>query len=231
MDGQETEDRRRDEEHVGRVEAGQRGATDVLPGDDERREEATDDGRPRGLLRRDDDGPERVLVPPQQLSGERHRERGEEEERAAHPVRLARELVRAEQEDLRHVHEDEDHHRAGAEVVDAAHDAAERRLAADELERVVRAVRRRHVRHGQTDAGRHLHDEHRERRASEDVPPADAALERGGHRMRQHRADGVLELEAQSDPPADRPDEPAHGEPPPGVGRRWVFTVSFLLGP
>ena len=193
-----------------RVEPGQGGATDVLPGHDERREEATDDRRPRGLLGCDDDGPERVLVPPQQLARERHREGREQEERAAHPIRLAGELVRAEQEHLGHVHEDEHDHRAGAEVMDPADDAAEGRLAADELERVVRAVRRGHVRHREANARGHLHDEHRERRAAEDVPPPDRAFERRGHRVCEHRADGVLELEAQADPPPDRANDAIH---------------------
>ena len=96
--------------------------------------------------------------------------------------------------------EDENDHRPGAEVMDPADDRPERRVVADELERVVGAVRRGHVCHRQPDAGRDLHDEHRERRAPEDVPPADRALELARHRVLQDGEHAVLELETLAEP-------------------------------
>src|SRR5436190_24144744 len=85
----------------------------------------------------------------------------------------------------------------------ATDDRTERRVVADELERVVCAVRRGHVRHREAYAGDDLHDEDRERRAAEDVPPADASLELARDRMTQDRHDRVLELEALTEPGRD----------------------------
>ncbi len=203
MQADEAEDRGRDEEHVRRVEAREGRAADIAARDDETREPAAYHGCARGLLCRDDDSPERVLVPTQELSGERHGQSREEQEGAREPVRLARELERPEEIDLRHVREDEDHHRAGAEVVHPAHDRPQRRVVADELERVVRAVRRGHVRHREPDTCDDLHHEDRERRAAEHVPPADGPLEVARDRMTQDRHDRVLELEALTEPARD----------------------------
>src|SRR5438477_422069 len=194
---------RRDQENVRRVEPREGRTADIGARDDEAREPAADHRRARGLLGSDDDGPERILVPPEELTRERQGECREEEERSGEPVRLARELERAEQIDLRHVREDEDHHRAGAEVVHTADDRAEGRTVTDELQRVVRRVGRRHVDHREADAGDDLHHKYPEGGAAEDVPPSDWALELAGHGMTQHRHDAVLELEAFAKPARD----------------------------
>src|SRR5438477_184605 len=150
-----------------------------------------------------DVGTGRMQVTPEERNRERQGECREEEERSGEPVRLARELERAEQIDLRHVREDEDHHRAGAEVVHTADDRAEGRTVTDELQRVVRRVGRRHVGHREADAGDDLHHKYPEGGAAEDVPPSDWALELAGHGMTQHRHDAVLELEAFAKPARD----------------------------
>ena len=182
------------------VEAREGRAADVVPRDDQACQPLADDRSARGLLRRDDDGPERVLIPAQELPGEGHGERRKKEERSGEPVRLAGELERAEEIDLGHVRKDEDHHRAGAEVVHPADDRSEACPVADELERVVRAVRRRHVRHREADTGDHLRDEDGERGATQHVPPPDRPFELARHRMAQDRHDRVLELEALAEP-------------------------------
>jgi len=153
MHPDQAEDRGWDQEHVGRVEPRERGASHVVARDDEAREPISDDRRPRRLFCRDHDRPERVLVPPQELPGEGHRERCEEEERPGEPVRFAGELEGSEQIHLRHVDKDEDHHRARPEIVHSAHDRAEGRIVTNELQRVVRAVRCGDIRHRQTDPG------------------------------------------------------------------------------
>src|SRR5438876_169566 len=76
------EDRRRDQENVRRVEARERRAADVRSCNDQRHKPTADHGRLRCLFGCDDDGPERVLIPPQELPGECHRERAEEEQRS-----------------------------------------------------------------------------------------------------------------------------------------------------
>ena len=78
----EAEHRGRDEEHMRRVEARECRAADVLPRDDELRENVADQRCARGLLGGDDDGPEGVLVPAQELAGEGHREREEQQQRS-----------------------------------------------------------------------------------------------------------------------------------------------------
>ena len=79
---EEPEDRRRDQENVRRVEARERRAADVRSCNDQRHKPTADHGRLRCLFGCDDDGPERVLIPPQELPGECHRERAEEEQRS-----------------------------------------------------------------------------------------------------------------------------------------------------
>ena len=211
MQPDQAEDRRRDQENVRRVEAREGRTSDIGPRDDEAREPAADHRCARGLLGSDNDGPESILVPPEELTRERHGERREEEERSGEPVRLTGELERAEEIDLRHVREDEDHHRAGAEVVHSADDRAEGRTVTDELQRVVRRVGRRHVGHREADAGDDLHHKYPEGGAAEDVPPSDGALELAGHGMTQHRHDAVLELEAFAKPARDAAGELREG--------------------
>ena len=110
------------------------------------------DRRAPRLLGADHDRPRRVLIPAQQLPGEPHAEREEQEQHAGHPVHLARELVRAGEEHLRHVQAHHEHHRRRAVVVQAAQEAAEGRLVGDEEQRVVRLRRGRDVREGQRHA-------------------------------------------------------------------------------
>src|SRR5207245_1662216 len=79
----------------------------------------------------------------------------------------------------------------------------------------------------ETDTGHDLDHEQREGRRPEHVPPAHRSPEGRGHRMREHRADRVLELEANAEPSGYRSPDPRHGVPPPGVGRRCDLTMSL----
>ena len=215
---------------MGRVEARERRAADVRARDHQVGEPVADERRLRRLLRRDDDRPERVLVPSEQLAGEGHRQHREKEQRAREPVRLARELERAKEVDLRHVDEDEHDHGARAEVMDPAYDRTERRVVADELQRVVRAVRRRDIGHREADAGRDLHDEDREGRAAEHVPPAHGALELSRDGVPKDGEHAVLELEPLPEPARDLawdfPDTAKHAHPCFTVGRGCCRTSS-----
>ena len=145
------------------------------------------------LLGADDDRPGRVLVPAQELAGEAHAERAARA--AGRPISqfISRgNLYEPEEEHLRHVHADHQHHRRGAEVVQAAQEAAERRVVRDEEERVVGLRRRGDVRERERDAAHDLDDEREQRRAAEHVPPARAA--RDG--VRQDRAEQRRDADA-----------------------------------
>jgi hypothetical protein len=176
----EQEHQRRDEEDMKGEEAAQSGAADAVASEDEARDLAAHDRHAPRLRRAHDDGPDRGLIPPEQLTGERQCEGQQQEDGAGEPVELAGELVRRHQVGARHVDADEQHHGRRAEVVHAAQEPAEQRLFRDELQAVVRLAARRHVGSGERDAGGDLEDEGEESRAAEDVPPPGPRR----HRMR-----------------------------------------------
>ena len=120
----EEADDRRDEEDVRRVDPRQGRAADAIARDDETGEPVADERRAGGLFGADHERPERVLIPAEGLAGEGHERRREEKQRAGQPVDLAGVLVRAHEEHARHMGEQQEHHRARAEPVDAADDAA-----------------------------------------------------------------------------------------------------------
>src|SRR5438445_12340226 len=127
--------------------------------------------------------PVSVLVPPEDLPGEGHAERAQEEEDSGDPRQLARVLVGAKEEDLQHVQRHHKHHPIGAPEMDGAEIRAERRLIVQVLKALVRLVGGGDVHERQADAGGDLEREERERRAPEDVPPARGSpRNRTGHR-------------------------------------------------
>ncbi len=181
------EDERRKNEHVQDVEPGERGAADVVAGEDRVSDERTDDGRARRLFRADDRRPDAVSVPAQELSGKPHRQREQQQDHAAHPIHLARVFVRGVKVDLRHVHDGDQDHRRCAEEVHAAKHAAERGLLGDVTQAFERFATGGDVGKGEADAGDNLHHEAAEGRAAEDVPPSRVARDDVIHQ----RGDGL----------------------------------------
>ena len=151
---------------------------------------------PARLGRADDDRPDRVLVPAQQLPGERQRQREQQQHRAGQPVELAGELVRRHQVGARDVDADQQHHGRRAEVVHPAEEAAEQRLLGDELEAVVGLAARGHVRRGERDAGHHLQHERDAGGAAEHVPPAGPRRHRVLERAPRRRSAGRCDRRA-----------------------------------
>ena len=76
-------------------------------------------------VERDRRRPVRLLIPRQQIAGERKGEDDQQEQHADHPVQLARLLVGPEQHDAQHVDDRRDDDEAGAEEVKTAQHAAE----------------------------------------------------------------------------------------------------------
>ena len=184
----------------------------VCPGDDRAAQHhlhdlRPDDGSAAGDGRADAEAPVGVLVEAQDLAGEGHAQRAEEQEDADDPGQLARELVGAEQHDLDHVEEDDRHHEVGAPAVHRAQEPAEGLLVVEDLQALEGLVRRRHVDEGEADAGDDLQHEEDHARAAEDVPPARGAA---GHGVRRGFVDGGAHLEALVQPRPHGADQ-AHG--------------------
>ena len=167
-------DQARDEQHVERVEAADRGGPELRSGPQEVRQVGADD-RPRGVdVHGHHGGPEGALVERQQVAGQAHHQREHQQHHADHPVQLARVLVRAEEEGPAHVQEDQDDHHRRAPLVHAAHELAEEDLVGDVRGRLVGARGVGLVVHRQEDAGDRLREEGEHRGRAERVEPVGA---------------------------------------------------------
>ena len=165
------DDRPGHEQHVDRVEAREGRRPELRPGAEEVAQVGADDRAGAVDVDADDRGPEGALVEGQQVAGEGHRHRQDQQHDADHPVELARVLVGAEEEGPAHVEEDQDHHHARAPLVHPVHELAERDLVVDVGDRGVGLGRRGRVEHRQEDAGDGLDDEGEEGRRAERVEP------------------------------------------------------------
>ena len=165
------DDRPRHQQHVDRVEAGQRRRPELGAGAQEVTQVGADDRAGAVDVDADDRGPVGALVERQQVAGEGHRHRQDQQHHADHPVELARVLVGAEEEGPAHVEEDQDHHHAGAPLVHPVHELAEEDVVVDVGDRGVGLGRRGRVEHRQEDAGDGLDDEGEEGRRAERVEP------------------------------------------------------------
>ena len=165
------EERTGDHEHVQRVELAQRIGGDLGAAGEELRQERPDHRRRPVQVDPDHRRPVGGLVPGQQVAGEALQHPHREQEHADDPVQLARVLVGAEEEDPRHVEEHQDDEDAGAPLVHAANEPAEREVVGDELDRLVSRFGIRLVVHGEHDARDRLDEEGRQRRRAERVEP------------------------------------------------------------
>ena len=171
MGADQGDDRSRHQQHVDRVEARERGRAKLGPGPQEVAQIGPDHGSGAVDVDPDHRGPEGALVEGQQVAGEGHRHRQDQQHDADHPVELARVLVGAEEEGAAHVQEDQDHHQARAPLVHAVDEGAERDLVVDVGDRGVGLGGRRRVEHRQEDAGDRLDDEGEEGGGAERVEP------------------------------------------------------------
>ncbi len=71
-------------------------------------------------VRSDRDGPERQLIPGQQVSGIAEQQRDQQKNDANHPVELARRPIRSAVEHTEHVREDQEHHGVGRPAMQIA---------------------------------------------------------------------------------------------------------------
>ena len=159
------------DEHVQRVEAGERVPADLLARSEELREPRPEERRRPVQVDPDDARPVGRLVPREEVAGESLGHPARQQQDADDPVQLARVLVRAEQEHAAHVQEHEDDEDARAPLVHAADEPPERQVVGDVDDRRVGLLRRRLVVHGEDDAGRRLDEEGGERRRAERLHP------------------------------------------------------------
>ena len=88
-------------------------------------DEVADEGHAAGDLRADRGRPVGLLVPGQQVAGEAHAQREQQQADADQPGQLAGIFVGGGHEHPQHVDEDHDHHQRRAPVMDAADQPAE----------------------------------------------------------------------------------------------------------
>ncbi len=134
----------------------------------------------------DAQAPVGVLVEAQHLAGEGHAEGQQQQHHTDDPGQLARELVRAEHEDLHHVDQHHRDHEVRSPAVQRTQEPAQGHVVVQELKAVPRLTRRRRIHQRQQDAGHHLHHQQHRGGTAEDVPPARGL---GGYRV-HHRFRG-----------------------------------------
>ena len=159
----------------------------------------SDEGNAPGLFGPDDNGPDGVLVPTQELSGKTHDQRESQKQHPGRPVQFPWKFVGAEQENLRHVKADHQDHGRGAVVMEAAQETSKRRVIADELKRRVCLAGRRDVGKGQRNPTDHLNHEGAESGAAEDIPPFGIRW----HQMPRHLEDRCRKASSVVHPSAD----------------------------
>ena len=122
--------------------------------------------------------PVRLFIPRQQIAGECESERRAEQEHAGHPGQLAGPLIGAPDEHLDQVEQQQNHHGAGAPVVDAADEPAQRCFFLDVFHTLPRSANRGCVAGGQQDAGHDLKHEHEQQQTAKRSSPARSAFDR-----------------------------------------------------
>ena len=196
-----------DQQHVDRVEARERRGAEVRAAEQEVRQERSDERAAGVDVDTDDRGPVRALVERQQVAGEAHRQRQDQQHDADHPRQLARVLVGAVEEHPPHVQEDQDDHHRRAPLVHGVHELAEEHVVVDVADRLVGAAGRvGAVVHRQEHPGDRLVEEREQRRRAERVGPVDPArnlAEQQPAKATRHRG-ALVEPVDDGDPGLDR---------------------------
>ncbi len=134
VDGDESEQKAGNDEDVQREEARERWSADDGAAEHQVDERAADPGNAAHDGSADAEAPVGVLIEAQDLAGEGHAEREEQQEDADDPGELARIFVGAEEEDLHHVDEHDGDHEVRSPAVNGAQKPAEGDLVVEELQ-------------------------------------------------------------------------------------------------
>ena len=136
----------------------------------------------------------RIHIPRKQVSGKAEDERDEQQEHADDPLQFARRFVRAEDQHLQQMQEDQRDHRRCAPVVNRQQRVRER-IQIDRAGRFPSRRGRRRVEEREENARDDLHDHREQRRASEYVPVASAARDVFGEEILRHRHEAGARFE------------------------------------
>src|SRR5688500_3598641 len=184
VDGDQEGGRERQGHDVEDVEPQQGVRTQLVAAEEDEGDLVADERRRARDLVADRDGPERELVPREQVARVRQQQREHEEQRADDPVELARRLVRAGVEDPDHVQEHGDDHAVGGPAVHVAQELAEDDHGLEILHVRVGPLRRGAVIEHQERPGE------REQEEEEEREPSHAPRVGDGERVAAH-LDGV----------------------------------------
>ena len=141
MSADEGEDRRRQQEDVRNEEARNRQRAEIVAAAYELLQPRADHRHLGEDVGADGGGEVRLLIPRQQVTGERHAEHQREEHAAGQPQQLSIALVGAKQDRLADVQQQHDDHRARAVHVKTADEGAGRDLLHDVGDGRVRVIR------------------------------------------------------------------------------------------
>ena len=200
MQSDEADQQRRNHEYVQREKSRQGFAGDYRSAENEIDDLEADDRSAARDRRADAEAPVCVLIEAQHLAGERHAERAQKQYASCDPGEFARKFVRAEQEHLDQVDEHQGDHEVGAPAVQRAQIPSERLLVVQVDQAVPRAIGGGRIDSREADASDYLQNEHDQRRAAEDVPPARGTARHG---MRGDFGDRAAELQARVEPSPD----------------------------
>ena len=171
----ERDDQPGDDARMQREETRQRVMPVVAAAHDDLLQFRSDERGDRGDVRGDPRGPEALLVPGQQVTGQRERQHQHQQDDARPEVEFPRGLVGAVDDHLHQVQDEQHGHRVRGVMMEPAQEPAAPHLMLDEVDALPRGLRTRAVRQPEEAAGDHLDHEAERQRAAPDVAPARAA--------------------------------------------------------
>ena len=156
-------------------EAGERVMAVIGPTDDELLERGPHERHESGEIRRHAGGPVALLVPRQQVAGERHAEHQHHEHEPQPEIHLAGRPVGTVDHDLHQMEREQDHHRLRHHVVDAAEQPASGHLMLDVVDALPGRLGAGGIARPEYEPRDHLREKGEHERTAPDIPPAGAA--------------------------------------------------------
>ena len=168
-------ERDRQEAGMDREEPRERVMTVVGAAHDHLLERGADERHEPRQIRGHAGGPVALLVPGEQVAGERHAEDEHHEHKPQPEIHLARRAVGAVDHDLHKVEGEQHDHRLGHHVMDAAEQPAAGHLVLDVVDALPRRLGAGRIARPEHETGDDLRHKREDERAAPDIPPACAA--------------------------------------------------------
>ncbi len=176
----------REQDNVAREESAERSSADLPAPAQDSLQRFADQRCGSGDPRSDNRCPVSPLIPRQEIARERGGQDHKEQEDTEQPGSLSGALVRAPEDHAKHVQHREQHHRAGAPVVDAPHDSAKRHLSVKKPDTLIRVVRSGRVVECQYKSRGDLDHCQEQQHAPQAERPAEALRHRLEEEIREH---------------------------------------------